>query len=89
MNWTFFSNEIEYKHALKRSETVDGSSYQLAQTDMPLSKDNVDAFFKDWPQYQGFPYMDELKENKDGLQSDAINALADYTLFIDGIVFIF
>ena len=89
MNWNFFNSEIEYKQALKRSETVDGSSYKMVQTDMPLLTGNIDSFFNDWPQYQAFPFMNELKDETKGLQSDAINALVDYTLFVDGIVFIF
>jgi hypothetical protein len=70
-------------------EVVDATSYQIGQADMPLSPERVDAFFRDWPQYSQFPYIDELKENKDCLHSDAINGLAEFTATVDGTFFLF
>lgn len=88
-NWQFFDTEFTYKQALKQSETVDGTRYNLSQQHMPLKEIDVKTFFENWPQYADFPYMDELVSNKNGRQSDAINALCDYTLFIDRTIFIF
>ena len=87
--YTFFGTELDYRRALKKSETVDARSYHLAQVDIPLLSDNVVKFFSDFPQYSDFIGMTNLLSKDNSLQSEAIIALGEYTVFVDNKAVIF
>ena len=87
VDFTFCSSNEVLRSSIR--EVVDATSYQISQANLPLLPEQVDVFFRDWPQYSQFPYIDELKANNDCLHSSAINTLVAFTVSVDGIFFLF
>ncbi|MCF2900921.1 hypothetical protein L1267_10950 [Pseudoalteromonas sp. OFAV1] len=86
---SYFENRTAFKKAQSQSEVVDARNYKISQADIPLSKENVEQFFTDHPQYRSFPQMVSLLSNNDGQQSDAIINLYEFAIHKDRTAFIF
>lgn len=85
----FFKDENSLTKAMMLSSSEDGRIYNLCLKNVPLKRENVEAFFKDWPQYNAFPYKNLLLSKSKSEQCDALLSLQEYTVFVDNRAFLF